>query len=580
MPLQQTINELKHLLQEHPTLPVELSAEAEALRDRLLAGQLHLAVLGQFKRGKSTLINALLGAEILPSGVLPVTLVPVFLRFGDRPELEIRFANGHSPECYLINALGEFVNEANNPENIKQVKQVDLRYPADLLQNGIVLIDTPGVGSTRRHNTEMTLDFLPRCDAAIVVLSADPPITAAEIEFLQQLKPHIAHFLFVLNKIDYLDNGSAGEAVRFLYETLKHQAEINEPQILSVSARQGLQARLENDMGLWSRSGMGDLEQKLMAFAVNGKQATLEEAVRRKALNLALRADQLVAVEQQAMQMPLAELEQKIAIFKRYAQTAQQQRQEILDRLTGDAARLEGQIETDAEALREKARAELMKLAEAFELPTHDEKRIDDFHREVRAFFDRERSRFSTQYRDVLRAVLVERAESVRQIRENLRQEASSLLDVPHFSLLAEEIVVELAEPGWTIEHLPVRVKPEFSTLWLPKSLQARQYMRQREKLVNELTIRNVEKIRWWILRTIKESIASFRRSVTQELEETIQQIDRALQTGYQRQQYEKENLQEVLADLIVYRNRLNQICSNMERDISRYADGILTTTF
>lgn len=580
MSLQQTIYDLRQLLREHPTLPAELSAEAESLRDRLTAGQLHLAVLGQFKRGKSTLINALLGAELLPSGVLPVTLVPVFLRFGDRPDLEIRFANGHSPEHYPTNALGEFVNEANNPENVKQVKQVDLRYPADLLHNGIVLIDTPGVGSTRKHNTEMTLDFLPRCDAAIVVLSADPPITAAEIEFLQQLKPHVAHFLFVLNKIDYLDNGGAAEAARFLYETLKHQAEISEPQIVTVSARQGLQARLENDRGLWSRSGMDNLEQKLMAFAVNGKQAALEEAVRRKALNLALQADQLLAVEQQAMQMPLVELEQKIAIFKTYARTAQQQRQEILDRLTGDAARLKDQLEDSAEALREKARIELRQLAEAYELPTHEEKRAEDFHREVRAFFDRERNAAGAQFRDVLRAVLIERAESVRQIRENLRQEASSLLDVPHFSLLAEEVVVELAEPGWTVERLPVPVKPEFSVLWLPKSWQARQYARQREKLVSELTIRNVEKIRWWILKTIRESIASFRQNVTYELEETIQQIDRALQTGYQRRQSEKENVEEVLADLIIYRNRLNQIRSSMERDTAQHADGVLTAAF
>ncbi len=204
--LQQLIDRFIALVQECPALPAELAQDAAMLRERLSSGQLHLAVMGQFKRGKSTLINALLGAEILPDGVLPVTLVPVFLHYGPQPEFEIRFANGRAPERYCVERLGDFVNEANNPKNRENVSRVDLFYPADLLQRGIVLIDTPGIGSTLQHNTDTTLDFLPRCDAAVVVLSADPPITAAEVAFLQQLQPHVARLFFVLNKIDYLDS--------------------------------------------------------------------------------------------------------------------------------------------------------------------------------------------------------------------------------------------------------------------------------------------------------------------------------------------------------------------------------------
>ena len=556
MDLEQSLNQLIWLLREHPSLPAELTAEAKTLLDRLSAGQLHLAVLGQFKRGKSTLINALLGNEILPSGVLPVTLVPVFLRFGNHPEIEILFSNGRQAECHTVDRLGEFVNEANNPENVKQVAQVDLRHPTDLLQNGIVMIDTPGVGSTLKHNTEMTLDFLPRCDAAIVVLSADPPITATEVEFLQQMKPHVARFFFVLNKIDYLASAEVAEACRFLDATLKAKTGINAPQIFAVSARQGLRARQENDEVLWSQSGMADFQYALTNFAIHDKQTSLAEAVHRRLVNLLLKTDHLLALEQRATQMPIEELEHKIAAFKLHARRADQQRQEILDRLNGDAGRLRQQIESYAGVLRERVRPQLMALAETCGLPTDDKAQVDSFHQEVKLLFDQEQIAAHTQFRGDLSGILSERAQTARLLREGLRQDAASLLDIPRVSLLEEDIVIDLAEPAWTIEYGPVRISPSWGSKWLPRPRQYQQYAQMRKKLVNELTIRNVEKIRWWLLQTIDGSIYSFRRKVTTELEETTRQIDHALQTGYQRQQSQKEELQETLSGLELLRNR------------------------
>lgn len=266
MSILRSVDQLIQLFQEQSSLPKELAEEATTLRDRLSTVQLHLAVLGQFKRGKSTLINALLGAEILPSGVLPVTLVPVFLRFGTQPDLEIHYSGDHRFEHYPLEQLDGFVSEANNPKNSKHVSTVNLRYPARLLQDGVVLIDTPGVGSTLQHNTDTTLEILPQCDAGIVVLSVDPPITAAEVSFLQLVKPHVGQFFFVLNKIDYLDADGIAEAKHFLSETLQASLGIEAPQVFNVSARQGLRARLKNDESAWLRSGMSALEQALLIW--------------------------------------------------------------------------------------------------------------------------------------------------------------------------------------------------------------------------------------------------------------------------------------------------------------------------
>ncbi|MCL4880387.1 MAG: dynamin family protein [Anaerolineae bacterium] len=565
MGLEQSLDHLISLLYEYPSLPAELADEAKMVLNRLSAGHFHLAVLGQFKRGKSTLINALLGDEILPSGVLPVTLVPVFLRFGDHPEIEIHFANGRQPERYPLDRLGEFVNEANNPENTKHVAQVDLRHPTDLLRNGIVLIDTPGVGSTLKHNTEVTLDFLPRCDAAIVVLSADPPITAAEVEFLQQLKPHVTRFFFVLNKIDYLDSQEVAEACRFLNETLKTSTGIDIPQIFALSARQGLQARRENNEVLWAQSGMADFQGVLTEFAVNGKQESLVEAMHRRSINLFLKADHLLALEQYAMQMPLETLEHKIAAFKLHARRADQQHQDMLDKLNGDARRLREQLEKFAVALQEEVKPQLRALTETFGLPTCDKEQAASFYQAAERLFDREHVAASAQFKGILMAILAEHTQKAHQLREGLRQDAANLLDIPHIALLSEEVVIDLAEPAWAVEFVVTHLRPRRSSKWFPQAWQHQQNLEIREQLVNELTVRNVEKIRWWMLRTIDESIHNFRRKITTELEETTRQIDYALQTGYQRQQFEKEALQETLSVLNRLRGRLARIQQELE---------------
>ncbi|MBN1313080.1 MAG: dynamin family protein, partial [Anaerolineae bacterium] len=123
MPLQELIRRLIDILAQQEGLPPTLLERSRELQERLASGRLHLAVLGQFKRGKSSLINALLGAEVLPQGVLPVTLIPIFLRYGSRPEIQVAFEDGRT-EIHPPASLKGFVSELENPRNQKGVQQV------------------------------------------------------------------------------------------------------------------------------------------------------------------------------------------------------------------------------------------------------------------------------------------------------------------------------------------------------------------------------------------------------------------------------------------------------------------------
>ncbi len=194
----QEAEELKQLLQRAASVCdacgdgfSTFHARITELQNRLAEERFHLAVLGQFKRGKSTLLNALIGEPLLPVGVVPLTSIPTFLRSGARRAVRVSFYDGKHTDFAGLTleqasaVLARHVTEKENPENRLGVAQVEVEHPSALLRAGVVLIDTPGIGSTFRHNTEATLNFLPQCDAAVFVVSADPPITEAEREFLK-----------------------------------------------------------------------------------------------------------------------------------------------------------------------------------------------------------------------------------------------------------------------------------------------------------------------------------------------------------------------------------------------------------
>jgi ribosome biogenesis GTPase A len=126
-----------------------------SLEKKLASNELHLAVLGQMKRGKSSFINALLGAEVLPTGVLPVTAAITEIKYGPAPCAAILHTTGQREEVGM-STLADYITEAGNPGNKRQVASVEIAYPSPFLESGMVIIDTPGIGSTHAHNTRTT----------------------------------------------------------------------------------------------------------------------------------------------------------------------------------------------------------------------------------------------------------------------------------------------------------------------------------------------------------------------------------------------------------------------------------------
>jgi GTP-binding protein EngB required for normal cell division len=191
-----------------------------ALRDRLESARLRVLVAGEAKRGKSTLINALLGRNVLPSGVTPLTAVTTTVRYGDDQHAEARFLDGHD-EKYPLTALPDLVTERGNPGNRRRIAGVTVYLAAPVLEGGVELVDTPGTGSVFEWDTRTAYEALESMDAAVFVLTADPPVSASERDLLRRVAGLSVTTFAVLNKADHLDDPGLAEAVEFTRRVLR-----------------------------------------------------------------------------------------------------------------------------------------------------------------------------------------------------------------------------------------------------------------------------------------------------------------------------------------------------------------------
>jgi dynamin family protein len=163
-----------------------VAADIRQLTSRICEGRFFVACVGQFKRGKSTLLDVIVGEPVLPTGVVPVTAVSTVLRHGNEGSARVLVKNNW--RTIDLEDLPDYVSEERNPENAKQVAEVEVFLPSAFLASGMCLVDTPGIGSVFAGNSETTRAFLPQIDAAILVLGADPPISGDELSLIEVLR--------------------------------------------------------------------------------------------------------------------------------------------------------------------------------------------------------------------------------------------------------------------------------------------------------------------------------------------------------------------------------------------------------
>ena len=254
--------------------PAPLQGAFRDLFARLAEDRFNLVVAGRFSRGKSTLMNALLGTDRLPTGVLPLTSVITCVTYGSRERVQIEFEGAAIGFDIAMEALPEYVTEHCNPGNVRRIRSARIELPSELLRRGFHFVDTPGLGSAILENTRTTEAFLPQADAVILVSGFDGPLTNDELRIADSITEAGLPLFFVLNKRDLASPVMQREVEDFVRSRLGEDAD-GAPQLFSISALEGLTARLTDDLFGYATSGVAELERKLTAFLIEEKHRLL-----------------------------------------------------------------------------------------------------------------------------------------------------------------------------------------------------------------------------------------------------------------------------------------------------------------
>ena len=181
---------------------------------------LDVAVLGQFKSGKSSFLNTVLGENVFPVGAVPVTAVITRATAGAEYVLRVTYQNGSVEEADPAR-IAEFVTEAGNPENRRRVAVVDVFMPAMADWPGLRLVDTPGLGSVFLHNTEATRAWMPNIAVALVTVSTERPLSDEDRRLLADARETAPHVIVMLTKVDLLTEAELEEVSAFLDQALR-----------------------------------------------------------------------------------------------------------------------------------------------------------------------------------------------------------------------------------------------------------------------------------------------------------------------------------------------------------------------
>lgn len=517
-------------------------AHARRLRDlaaRLSAGRLRVAVLGQFKRGKSTFLNALLGCDVLPSGVVPLTAIPAFLRWGSESRVNVSFLDGQHSQAIaagdvrdIAAVLRRYVTEEGNPRNHARVAHVEVSLPAPLLASGIELIDTPGIGSTLRHNTDAALEVLPECDAAFFVVSVDPPITAAELDYLDRIRAGISPILFVLNKVDYLPPAERRSALDFLRETLRgHSAALAEQPIFELSARNALAAKLEHNQAAVEQSGLGAIERYLAETLLAAKRDILHAAIAQKAVAILELARADAALGLRALEMPIGDLAARARQFGDAVADIERQRLVAADLLAGERRRVRQAVEQRAEALRNVARTSLLALVDAAFAGTRAAAQAEDAAKisiaeAIPQLFQEALERAAGEIAGELDAALAGHVGRAEEVIGAVRRNAAQLFDIPYAARDTAESFVAAREPYWITQKWHDALLPLTAGVvdrLLPPAAARTRAKRRLVAEVDSLVARNIENLRWATLQNIDEAFRRFSGWFDERLAEAIE---------------------------------------------------------
>lgn len=547
--------------------------------ERLDRDMFNLVVLGEFKRGKTTFINALLGAEILPSAVVPLTSIVTMVRYGESVKAEVVFMNEDRIRVSLAEVPG-FVTEEGNPGNAKKVKLVQLEYPSLYLKEGVILIDTPGVGSVYQNNTDETYKFLPKVDAAIFLLSSDQPLSRSECNFLEEIKRYSVKTFFILNKIDYLEQRDRLEALKFAERTLADKAGFNGVNIIPLSAKMALEGRVKNDSRMLAESNLPAFTNVLERFLLTEKGAAVLAAACARGLSAVDELTVGMQIEFQAQALPLEELQSKIGLFHQMVEELSRDQEDNKYIFQGEIKKVYSVLEKEIISFQENQNDKIGKdidvlFTENKNLPGRQLLKLFETHIEssIMGAFEDLKPVIEEKVKDAFGKVTARFSDKTNKAVEELLAQSAKIfkIDIQGFTRTEaftdeSRLYFVFGEEQSLLLPDPVRI----SALFLPGFIAGPKILREMKKKIERDLDRNCGRLRTDYSDRISQSAGRFQKELAAKYASAVEGTAAALDRAVMMREKSESELKQYRAGLDKQKDLLEDVSTRLKGLLER----------
>ena len=523
------------IIQKLSNIDSSANETLDRITKNLETGSFTLAVVGQFKRGKTTLINAMLGQRLLPTAVLPLTSIITIIRYGPRLRILVIFQDSRQVEIRK-EKIEEYVTEKLNPDNIKGVERVEIETPSEFLKHGVVLVDTPGIGSVYRHNTNVTYKFLPNADAVIFLLSSDPPISEVECQFLKDSSKYASKFFFVLNKIDYLNEKEIKELITFNKKIIASNMGIqpSKIRIFPLSAKNALESKLLNKRHKW---GIDDFERVLEEFIVSQKGDFVISVSESKIRRIAEELLNHRLIEKSNLKISAKELDERSNKFEEELQRILSQKDYSKELVAVEQRKILEIIDEDLAALKQEVTEPLIKeivgYASSLENKNNNEyaSLVDDYRQRriletLEIWRTQEQEKISKIFAEKMRKY----SENVEEIVSEIERIASGLFDVKIVSKKTkEQLTLESTFYFKLSKEDETAIFTAFDIL-LPRGIFKKRIISKLPDEIKEDIDRNCGRIRYDFLERMQKSAIDFEWTLDEKINTAVDGIHLAIE--------------------------------------------------
>lgn len=561
-------NELLRCIDEMLIIEAIRGCPCEELREKIEKNTFNLVVVGQFKRGKTSLINALLGADILPVAVVPLTSIVTIMTYGEALRIKVYFNDGRVTEI-KPESLPEYVTEKGNPKNIKDVSEVIITYPSPYLKDGVRLIDTPGVGSIYQHNTDVAYQYLPKSDAAMFLLSVDQPMSKAELDFLKDVKEYSNKIFFLLNKADYLNEKDLQESIDFSKAVLK-EAMGTDVRIFPVSARLALEGKISDSKDMIQKSRLPEFSEVLNRFLMEEKGKILILSVTNNLLRIVSQAKFELELELKSLTAPLEELKMKVGVFESKKQEVMLEKQDFDILLDGEAKKLlKNILDEDLEKFKKELVHHVLSNLENY-FNENKNLSLRELHKaleqqvinEVKQAFNVwrviEDEKLAKAFESICRRFILKINDTV----DALLKFSSELFQIPFNAVKAEALWTVKSGFYYKFKDEPVGLEMLASslTLVLPKFIGDRIIMKKMKEYLLQVIDVQSGRVRYDFAERLDKSKLEFRWEILQRIEATIEGISTAIEKGMNQRSRGEKEVEERKQVLLKISEKLNEI--------------------